>query len=398
MKALNRLSLNIAAILLMGNSFSTFAEQSTSISDALKNSSTDINFRYRLEQVDQDGLDKNATASTLKTRLTWQTAKSSSFFSKIEIDNVLLIGNDNYNSTNNGKAQYPVVADPDGTDINQAYIGYKTDETSFTLGRQRINHNDQRFVGGVGWRQNEQTYDGVRIEHKTAGNWHLDYSFIYNINRIFGPDHPADDLQGNFHLANVKYAITPEQSLKLYAYHLDFDDALALSSSTYGIAYDAKYKSINLHAAAATQRDTGDNPSDYSTHYYNLEVNGNLSQVNLGVGYESLGSDNNVAFSTPLATLHKFQGFADKFLGTPAGGVDDLYFKIGTKLGGWNLTAIWHDFSANEGSADYGTELDLVAKYKLTEKAGLLLKYADYNADDLATDTQKFWGMLTYKL
>ncbi len=47
----------------------------------------------------------------------------------------------------------------------------------------------------------------------------------------------------------------------------------------------------------------------------------------LGVGYELLGSDDGVAaFQTPLATLHKFNGFADQFLVTPAGGLQDIYF------------------------------------------------------------------------
>jgi hypothetical protein len=34
-------------------------------------------------------------------------------------------------------------------------------------------------------------------------------------------------------------------------------------------------------------------------------------------------------FTTPLATLHKFQGWADKFLTTPVNGLADLYVNAG---------------------------------------------------------------------
>ena len=44
----------------------------------------------------------------------------------------------------------------------------------------------------------------------------------------------------------------------------------------------------------------------------------------IGGGYEVLGADDGAAltsFQTPLATLHKFQGWADKFLTTPPNGI-----------------------------------------------------------------------------
>ena len=37
---------------------------------------------------------------------------------------VLGTGEGDYNNTSNGKAKFPVVADPKGTEVNQAYLGY----------------------------------------------------------------------------------------------------------------------------------------------------------------------------------------------------------------------------------------------------------------------------------
>ena len=102
-----------------------------------------------------------------------------------------------------------------------------------------------------------------------------------------------------------------------------------------------------------------------------------------------------VGFSTPLATGHKFQGFADKFLGTPANGIEDSYFKVATKVGGVKLIAFYHEFEAEEGSMDYGSEVDFIAAYKINENYSVLFKYAAYDADEFATDTDKAWLMLS---
>ena len=77
-----------------------------------------------------------------------------------------MVGNELYNSTRNGITDRPVVADPTGTDVNQALILYRgIDSTLIRAGRQRINLDNQRFVGAVGWRQNDQTYDGISLSN-----------------------------------------------------------------------------------------------------------------------------------------------------------------------------------------------------------------------------------------
>ena len=151
------------------------SESTTSVSEMLTEGSTSLNFRYRYELVDLDGVASNANASTLKSRLTYKTAEYNGLTGVLEVDNVTVVGDEKYKTPTNGLSGYPIVADPDGTDLNQLSLAYKADDFIATLGRQRILHGGQRFVGGVGFRQNEQTYDALTLSTKSLGSWTVNY-------------------------------------------------------------------------------------------------------------------------------------------------------------------------------------------------------------------------------
>lgn len=99
-------------------------------------------------------------------------------------------------------------------------------------------------------------------------------------------------------------------------------------------------------------------------------------------------------FRTPLATLHKFQGWADMFLTTPNGGIEDTYVGASVVFAGITAAAVWHDFEAEDGNSPYGEELDLSLTRKFGQYLTGMLKYADYDADNLAVDTRKVWVQL----
>ena len=396
----------LSSAILMTTAFSTNAADNASISAALADSDVKASFRLRYEGVDEDvsgAKDKDASALTLKSRLTVKSGAYNGLSLGVEVDNVTALVNDYNDLTLDYSGNDSVVADPEITDVNQAYLQYKTTKLTATAGRQRILQNNQRFVGGVGWRQNEQTYDGIRFQVKASDALALDYSYIYNANRIFADDSKkADDLSGNFHFLNANYKINKSHKLSGFAYLLDFDKAHAMSSNTYGILYQGKFNNIFVNASVASQSDAGDNAISYDASYLNAELGAKLGKVTLLAGYEVLASDDGkAAFATPFATLHKFQGFSDKFLGTGSSafvnGVEDAYITAKTKIGGVVLLASYHDLSANEGGANYGSEVDLVAKYKINKTTGVLVKFANYSADDFSSDTSKLWLQLTTK-
>ncbi|MCI2284858.1 alginate export family protein [Colwellia sp. MSW7] len=324
------LSVLTTAILAAPSAFASDTAHGKSITDALADSKVNVSFRARYEAVDEDGAssaaDKEATAFTLKSRLTLNTGAYQGFSLGLEVDNVTAIVDDYNDAAGNNPAD-SVIADPEITDVNQAYIKYSHGDFKATGGRRRILHNNQRFVGGVGWRQNEQTYDGIRIEYAANDALSFDYSYIHNANRIFADD-AKSDLGGDFHFINGAYKVNKAHKITAFAYILDFDTAAALSTSTFGALYNGKFDHVFVNASLATQSDNGDNVNNFDTNYINAEVGTTLGKITLLGGYELLGSDNGVGFSTPFATLHKFQGWTDKFLGTPGSGVEDIYVTV----------------------------------------------------------------------
>lgn len=381
----------------------------TSLTEMFTMGKAALDFRYRFEHVEQEGFDKDAAASTLRSRLTYSSAEYRGFSLLTEFDNVSTVGKDNYNSTANGNTQYPVVADPEGTDFNQAWLKYSYENTSGTYGRQRILHGNQRFIGGVGWRQNEQTYDGFRLYYG-GDSLTIDYSYVYNVNRIFGPDdgpvQPAD-LHGENNFLRADWKVAENHKVAGYAYLIDINPdndyplgrSAGNSSDTYGVEYDGKFGPLGLTAAYATQSEGGDAAVDYDADYYLVEGKFSFIGLTATVGYEVLGAGDGVGFKTPFATLHKFQGWADQFLATPGDGIEDAYLGLAGSLGPVKLAGFYHEFQADDSGEDYGSELDLVATWPVTKQLSLQLKYAGFFADsDNYVDVDKAWMTVQFKI
>lgn len=371
------------------------------VGEAVAGGKTALGFRYRLETVSQDGISKDALASTARARLTWDSAESDGLSFGVETDYSLILGIEDFNSTTNHKTHYPVVADPDGFDLNQAFLKYRQDSVTLTLGRQRINHGTQRFMGGVAYRNNEQTYDSVRVQ-TSAGALNLDYAYVYNINRIFGPGDGAQpgDWYGNSHALRATFEAAPGHTLAGYGYlwDLENDNGPANANSTFGLEYVGAFNPLTITAAVSSQSDYGDNPVAYDALHYLVQGDLKLDGVSITAAYEVVGSDDGAAqFRFPAATLHKFQGWTDKFLIAPATGVRDAWVSVSGKVGGATLTGVFHDFRADSGGARYGQELGFSVTYPLRDNLSLLFKAAHYSADDFATDTTKAWLMLDWR-
>jgi len=382
-------------------------EKADNLGDALKKGKFSLNLRYRYEMVDQDGFDNDAAASTVRTALGYRTLPWANMSAFIEVENITMVGDDKYNNKGGGHLwnmvdDRPVVADPKLTEVNQAYLDFTfLPKTKITVGREEILLGNVRFVGNVGWRQNHQSFDAVSLVNKALPKTTIFYGYIDRVNRIFG-----DDKDMGSHLLNAVVKLSETNKLALYGYLLDYCDEgdWGASTSTYGLNYMGSFKvaedwKIAYDLEYATQSDYGDNPNDVSADYYRVEAGTSKGKAFVfKIGHEVLGgSEEDGAFSTPLATLHKWNGWADKFLGTPANGLQDTYVVLGGGWGAWGLKGIYHSFKADSGSMDYGTELDALLTYKAPWKQLFALKYADYSADEHSVDTRKImfftaWG------
>jgi len=390
---MNNPTRSVITTLALGAICTPAAYAQTTLTEALQNSDTKLHLRTRYESVNQDGAE-NSSALTQKTRLTFQSGEFEGFSLLLEMDDTKAITDVDYNDGTGINPGTAVIADPEGTEINQSYLAYRVGGTEVRYGRQRIILDNQRFVGGVGWRQNEQTYDAFSVKSEAIDDLTVFYANVRNVNRIFGKDSIDGRHDHNTHLLNAKYRGWGAGSLVGYAYMLDNESAPGLSSDTFGVRWEGRInEDMSYNLEFATQSDAGDNPTEYTATYMLAEGLASAGGFNFKVGYEVLGSDDgNAAFTTSLATLHAFQGWTDLFLGTPADGVEDLYISAGRAIGPVNLTLVYHDLNANEGSASYGSEIGLVAGTQVGP-VGLTLKYADYSADEFGTDTRKLWLM-----
>jgi hypothetical protein len=376
-------------------------------------SSIKVNVRTRYEDVSWDGF-TDADALTIRARLSYQSGAWKGFAVTAEMDNVTNAeGEVDYRTwpadtlVIDGKPAAQIF-DPKGTDFNQAAISYSTFNNVIRYGRQRIVLDNARFIGNVGWRQNEQTYDGLSFTNKSIRYTNIFVAHINNVNRIFGD---ANALQGDYkqdsNLINVSYTGFEAGKLTGYAYLIDnlADDYLkklaggngnAISNDTYGVRWSSTANPAFMYTLEYAKQSNGDkNPIKYDADYKLVEVSTTLGRFVPALGYEVLGSDNGKkGFITPFATLHAFNGWADRFLATPVNGLKDMYVNLGATFSGVALMASYHNYKSDVKSIDYGTEWNFSA----TKKFGAvtyMAKYATFENDKLVTpaksDTSKLW-------
>jgi len=373
-----------------------------------------IDGRLRYEGVTQSNGAVDADAVTVRMRAGFEIKHDSGFAFLAEGEGTLAI-EDHYNAfpsvfsaasvgySSQRRTSYTTVADPENIELNRLQVQYKSKPLTVTIGRQRINLDDQRFVGSVGWRQNEQTFDAVRAE-ASLGPVSFDGTYSISQRTVFGIDAgPRQAYDGDFVFLGAGAKLGPV-AIKGFSYLLDYDDVLFVgnSSQTYGARATASFPlgnavNLNLAASYAHQSDYGSNPSSYKADYIAGEAGVTWKTFSLTAGYEKLGADSSAgkSFQTPMATLHKFNGWADIFLITPTAGLQDIYGGAAIKfpgvkaLPGLNAQVVYHNFQTDTGSVKLGEEWDASLGFKLG-RVGLLAKYANYNPVVGAT-VSKFW-------
>lgn len=384
--------------------------------EALFSGKLHLDDNIRWEFADTTGR-RHSNAVTNRLRLGYESKPFIGLSAFVEIESVYTPNEENYwvPQTLDGDPRRTVIADPPGTEINQAYGRFSTKalfdadvHLDLRGGRQRIKLDDDRFIGNVGWRQFEQTYDAISARTNFGvEKLSVFYAYVWDVQRIFGPDGPNPD--SDSHLLNISYGFDPALRATGFLYVIDFEDddplnssqsaGLRLTGELFKTAADPKDFWLDYELTYAHQSDTGDNPVDYDADFFAAQVR--LHRKGLGyfmLGYQLLGSDGGTfAFRFPLGTNHAFQGFADNFLVTPAFGVQDAYVGIGADLA-WGVkgTLTYHEYWSDEGSDDLGEELDFTLSKKISPNWSVLVKGAFYDGDSGQPDTTRFWVQTTF--
>jgi len=375
---------------------SAFANDSD-LASALTDGKLSANFNLRYEAVEQDNAAKDADALTLRTRLNYTTGTFNGFSAVVELENSTALVDDYKDAIGNGN-EFSVVADPDHTELDQGFIAYKSGKLSGKIGRQVITMDNHRFVGHVGWRQDRQTFDALTLGYQLSEATKVSYAYLAKRNRIFSDE---KDVDSQDHLLNISHKLSAGK-LTGYAYLLEEDKTGGAEINTLGIRYAGASKlGANKVTYSVEFAQQDNDTADKSANYFAVEAGTKLAKLNVKVGYELLGSDNGeYGFATPLATLHKFNGWADQFLGTPAQGLQDIYVSVGGKLAGGSWKIVAHDFSADDSSStvdDLGSEIDAVYAKAINKTFKVGIKYAAYNAGDIKVDADKVWVWLEAK-
>ena len=380
-------------VLLAGPAAGQEAERRT-LAEAFRSGSASLDLRYRYEWIADDTFDVEAHASTLRTALAYETGSYEGFGLFVEAENVASVGNDSYHDAgvgdpNNRRINLPPLADPALTQINQAGLRFTRGATTVRMGRQEIVLDDHRFIGNVGWRQNHQSFDAVRIESSDLAYTTLHYALIRRVHDIRGAAVPV-----SVHALNAAFSAHPAVRIAGYAYGIDYEHAETRSTATFGFEVSGSVERgggrLLYEIEYAGQQGPAGNPLRLDAGYVHFMAGGELRGITLVGGWERLGgSPEKGQFNTPLATLHAFNGWADRFLVTPAGGLEDAYVGVRGRTGVFEWNATWHVFSADTGAVRYGDELDFEFRYLAPWRQTFAVGAALYDADAHSTDVSK---------
>jgi hypothetical protein len=399
------------------------------------------NARLRYEDVGDDAFVKSAEALTLRTRLAYETAPFHAFTLLTEGENVTHVsGVDNYqlpappipNATD-----HAIIADPEGSELNRFQLRYRgISKADLVLGRQYLVYDNQRWIGNVGFRQNDQTFDAFSAVYKGVDDFTFNYAYSDRVNGIT----PEFNINTKDNLFNISYNGFIWGKLIAYSYNLQNDDDTLnlapnlidvnpsmrfVTNDSMGLRFDGAYNlptTVPLRAVyraeyAYQEAEVYDKPNvknsydaDYKLAELGLVWGFGEGEYALSpmLGYESLGSDNGLyGLQTPYATKHAFNGWADQFLVTPKDGLVDQYVLLGFD---WNTYAIktmlqYHDYEsesdslATQSRLNLGSEASVQAIKTFGPKWSVGAKYSVYqqagSASEVATsgkkDVDKVW-------
>ena len=409
-----------SGLAIVGLCVTTVTHAESGLSSALVNATALIDLRLRFEDVALETKERRAYATTLRSRLGFETGQFLGFSALAEGDFVIHADAGHFNDVVNGRTQYPVIFDPGMAALNRLQLNYRTavtpdarangrNDLTIVVGRQRIILGDARFIGNAPWRQHEQTFDAVSVSDSSLPDTVLNYVYLERVNRVFGPDTPLGRFDSNSHLFNAVYAgFGPVLKIEAYEYLLNLHQAPALSTATYGVRAESVLAidgDLGAHFTGAYARQSryGANPVRFDLAYYLAEAGLLYGGLSATAGYEVLQGNGVTGFSTPLASLHGFQGWAEQFLSDPPNGIRDTYARIRYAIdapeisGNVVATLIAHDFEAEHVHARYGSELDGSLEAFFSGGTMLGAALADFSGRGGFANKTVFWLYAGYK-
>jgi hypothetical protein len=391
---------------IMGSANIASADDGISILDDVK---VNGQIRPRYEYADKDNGVDAGQALTSRVKLN----VSSNLFGLDDLKaNIGLIGVYDFGWTSDnglytGTTNNDKILDPSEAMISNLEATYAINKTTLHAGRGQVNLDNQRFIGTVGWRQLERSYDTLYVADNSVKDLNLLAAWVYGYEGVGG----TATTDSNSIILHGSYSFADALKITLYDYMIA---NRIYGSDTYGVAATGKFDAgakFNYRAEFAMQGDAtmqiGNYEGKADASYMNFDFGANISGFLVGANYELFSgksSADETGFKSPLGTNHKFNGWADVFMGGNGdAGLQDMNLRLGYKTKGFGkLLAVYHKFDADVGANDdLGSEFDALYANKIPGVKGLngLLKAAFYAQGDSTNPVDKtvVWAQLDYK-
>ncbi|SEA66646.1 Alginate export [Flavobacterium gillisiae] len=279
-----------------------------------------------------------------------------------------------------------------GVAVFEAWAEYSfTDKWSSRIGRQVLNYDNQRIMGGIDWIQQGQSHDAVLLTYKDTKN-QLDLGVAHNANaeNLLAPTTAYTTNYKNMHYAwyHTKISTINASFLFLntgYEFAATPTELKVDYKQTYGtyLTYKGKKLDFDFGLYGQSGKSAG---NDITAFYAGSNIGYALTEnFKATLGYEFLSGKDQDDTSTKLksfiplfGTNHAFNGFMDYFyVGNHSNnvGLQDAYLKLEFPIKKVKLSVTPHFFYAHskvivstvEQDSYLGTELDLTAAYKVSK-------------------------------
>ena len=364
--------------------------------EALKSGKATLELRTRYEHVSDAAANKTADALTNRLGLSYKTGSWKGLSAFAQFENVATLAEPRYFVPPTvlpggyGRSNHAVIVDPPLSQLNQLYVEFK----GLKVGRQLLNLDNQRFIGGVGWRQNDQTFTGATYTNRTLiPKTEFSIGHLTKAHLITGG---TKGIAAN--TLNLKFTFIPKGNLRVFHYDFEEETAITTSFAHNGLRLDGDVWKLFYDVSGSRQKkfkdatDAGTKEVDYRFFGVGFRFTKDYSLMAVRETLEG-------RFKTPYATLHAWNGWADRFLATPANGLVDSYVQFKGKAKAFTFEATAHAYKAETNGAKYGTELNASVEYKARPWLSFLVKAANYSADSgtpligtsVNKDLKKFW-------
>lgn len=397
----------------------------TDLSSALLAGQPYVQLRPRTEVYDPDNGKTEALAATMRIAAGYITAPLYGFSATAEMLAVAPIIT-SYNSQANGKTGFNTISDPTGINLGQGFLRYQsTAGLDVKAGRQVIALDDQRFFGKSDFRQNYQSIDSILAKIGPFEHASLLAGWGWAVKNSLNNEVPTRVIIGQGSYAPLD-ALAFDGFAYFYAnqsetFYTDAAQTLPLGIQNCGlkpvkgkpytgcnnqIVGGRVHGQVPIGQAQLSYKFTYAHQSPYDGGAALIDADFLQAAVDIlwhgakfGGEYMLMGANANgtYGFQTPLSTKHLFNGWAEVFQTTPAGGLQTLATSVSLPWGRSTLAAKAYDFRSDFHDQHDGNEVDLSWSYKITAHITGAIEYGVYMPDRYGVHTNLAYAVLNIR-